>query len=361
MKRVATSLLMPGMILADNVYSYNNEQLIAEKGSALTEKSIAKLEYYSIINVFIEDAPIENHFEQNSASKTPSYSQRLQQTAEFKRFKADYEKASEAFEKAINNCVYRNHPIKPEELTKPVFDLVASTDSPSGMFDMIHNLREFDSITYKHSMDVSLVCNIIGNWMRLSEEDIYILTQAGLLHDIGKLLIPKSIIDKPTKLTNEEFEIVKQHPQNGYNILKDLSIDSRIKNGALMHHERNDGSGYPLHLVASQIDQFAKIIAIADVYDAMINARTYREPICPFLAISVFEKDGLIKYDPNALLTFLSNIANTFIMNRVRLSDGREGDVVFINKDALSRPTVKIGDAYVDLSINPNLSVVAMI
>ena len=122
-----------------------------------------------------------------------------------------------------------------------------------------------------------------------------------------------------------------------------------------MHHERCDGSGYPFHLTSTQIDPFAKIVAIADVYDAMTSARVYRGPLCPFVAISLFENEGLQKYDANAVMTFLFNIVNTYLLNRVRLSNGMEGDIVFINRDHLAKQTVRIGDRYIDLSISSDL------
>ena len=148
---------------------------------------------------------------------------------------------------------------------------------------------------------------------------------------------------------------MQTHPQEGYKILKNSDLDPHVKNAALMHHERCDGSGYPLHLQGPQIDPFAKIVAIADVYDAMTSARVYRGPLCPFVAISLFESEGLQKYDTNAIMTFLSNIVNTYLLNRVRLNNGLEGDIVFINRNHLSRPTIRIGEKYVDLTQTPDL------
>lgn len=128
-------------------------------------------------------------------------------------------------------------------------------------------------------------------------------------------------------------------------------------NAALMHHERCDGSGYPFGIRNSKIDSYAKMVAIADVYDAMTCARIYRGPLCPFKVIEVFESEGLQKYDTRFIMTFLENIVNTYMLHRVRLSDGRTGDVVFINRSSLARPTIKCGDTFVDLSIEPKLSI----
>ena len=125
-------------------------------------------------------------------------------------------------------------------------------------------------------------------------------------------------------------------------------------NAALMHHERCDGKGYPLGLPAEKIDMYAKIVSIADVYDAMTAARVYRGPLCPFKVIEIFEHEGLQKYDTKFIMTFLENVVNTYISNTVRLSDGREGTVFFINKQKLSRPILKTQNGYIDLSKEPS-------
>jgi len=356
MKRVMTANLLPGMTLAENVYTYNNDQLILPKGYVLDDKSIAKLEFYSTINVLVEDEIEQNNVETiPDEYKTLSYSQRLQQTAEFKRFKKDFETAAEGFEHNINNIVHNNTQIDSQQLISPIYELINSTHGPSNVFDMMHSLRQYDDATYTHCINVALISNIIGQWLKMSDEDLRILTTAGLLHDIGKLVIPESIITKPAKLTEYEYTIVQTHTQEGYKLVKDANLDAHVKNAVLMHHERCDGSGYPLHLSANQIDPFAKIVSIADVYDAMTSARVYRGPLCPFVAISLFESEGLQKYDARAIMTFLSNIVNTYLLNRVRLNNGLEGEIVFINRDHLSKPTIRIGDKYIDLTQTPEL------
>lgn len=362
MKRVMTANLLPGMVLAENVYTYNNDQLILPKGSVLNDKSIAKLEFYSTINVLIEESA-EDGAEPSEPEEvqTLSYAQRLQQTSEFKQFKQDFENAAGDFEKNINDVINNNQPIDPVQLTAPIYGLIDTTNGPSNVFDMMHSLRQYDDATYAHCINVALISNVLGQWLKMSDEDTHLLTTAGLLHDIGKLVIPEKIITKPAKLTEYEYTIVQTHPQEGYKLLKDTPLDPRIKNAALMHHERCDGTGYPLHLKGNQIDPFARIVAIADVYDAMTSARVYRGPLCPFVAISLFESEGLQKYDTNAIMTFLTNVVNTYLLNRVRLNNGMEGDIVFINRDHLAKPTIRVSDRYVDLTQTPDLYIESII
>jgi putative nucleotidyltransferase with HDIG domain len=226
---------------------------------------------------------------------------------------------------------------------------------------MLHNLRDYDDSTYIHCVNVGLICHVFARWLRMSAEEANLATMSGLLHDVGKLMIPDEIIKKPGKLTSQEYRTVKKHCHAGYKILANLDLDKTVKNAALMHHERCDGSGYPYGLTGDRIDTYGKMVAIADVYDAMTSARIYRGPLCPFIAISVFENEGLQKYDARFILTFLQNIVNTYLLHRVRLSNGIEGDIVFINRDHLSKPTVKCGNKDIDLSQHPEIYVEAMI
>ncbi len=198
-------------------------------------------------------------------------------------------------------------------------------------------------------MNVALICNIIGRWLGFSEDDLMVLVTAGLLHDIGKLKIPPEIIKKPGRLTNEEFLVIRGHPGYGFDILKNKNLDSRIANAALQHHERYDGKGYPDKLKGPEIDFFASIVAVADVYDAMTSNRSYRKGICPFDVLEQMEREKA-SYEPVVLHKFINNTAESYINNEVILSNGERGRVVLLNKNFLSRPLVIAGSNTYDLS-----------
>lgn len=411
MKRVSTSALVPGMVTAEEVFNYKGS-LILPKGHVLTDESIEKLEFYSVINVRVEEesdhetgepAGQEENFhiglneepaaaakeneepeaetepvpesipepkpgpEPAPAPKPPkpqpapmeqdSYTERLRKTEEFQSFEKDFRQATASFMDSMNDIIENVENLNADDLISNILSLVSNENKHVNVFDMLHSMRQMDDNTYIHSMNVSLMCNILARWLRLSEEDIKTATLAGMLHDVGKLKIPEKIIKKPARLTEWELSVVRTHPREGYNILMAAPVSDHVKNAALMHHERCDGSGYPLKLSGPQIDPFAKIVAIADVYDAMTSTRVYRGPQCPFTVIAAFENEGFQKYEPAYILTFLKNIVNTYILHRVRLTNGEEGDVVYINPDRLSRPMVRVGDKYIDLSKEPHLRI----
>lgn len=372
MKRLYTANLLPGMIVGEDVFSFSN-QLIIPKGCVLTDKMITRLEFYSIPYIKIKDsaeeafdAPLSyddtvNGSQSDAISPIPaadrSYSDLIQSSPEFKKFKQDFDDTIDELKGNLNDIVQKGAAVNTTALLEQATSLMQDASNNSDFFHMLHNMRQYDDLTFAHCMNVALISNILAGWLNMSKEDIETATLCGLLHDIGKLAIPDQIIKKPSKLTAEEYEIVKTHTIEGYHILKDQNINVHIKNAALMHHERCDGSGYPFGITGNKIDPFAKIVSIADVYDAMTAARVYRGPLCPFKVIDIFEKEGLQKYEAAYILKFLENVVMTYMNNRVRLSDGTEGDIVYINHAHLSRPMIRSGGRFIDLSAVPELSI----
>ncbi len=355
MKRLSTQQLVPGMIVAADVMS-SNHQMILPRDTVLTDAQIMKLDLYGILTVHVRDQIIEQP-KIPPAFIGPSYFERIKKSAQFKVFKKVYENQVDSFKGMINNVVEKNTRLDVKELLSRSLLMVTDAKGHISILDMLHNMREYDDSTFAHCLNVGLICNVFAHWLRLSDEEVEMATACGLLHDVGKLLIPRDIIVKPGKLTDLEYHQVKKHSMEGYQLLTAQNIGIHICNAALMHHERCDGSGYPHGLRADEIDSYAKMVAIADVYDAMTSARVYRAPICPFKVIEIFEAEGLQRYDANYVLCFLENIVNTYIQNRCRLSDGREGTIIFINKSKLSRPVVQCENEYVNLAEKPELCI----
>ncbi len=353
--RIRTDQAETGMKVASDIYTSNN-QLIIPKDTILDERMITRLRFYNIYGLLI----YRNKPEVELVEEV-SYIEMLRSTPEFKKFNRTYVDTIQNVEDNFNSVLSGNDEFDIDNLLAETDRILSEGRNGAHILEMLHGIRNYDDMTYVHSLNVSLICNVFGGWLKLSAEDIRILTLAGLLHDIGKMLIPREIITKPGKLSPDEFKIVKTHAIKGYQVLKDQTVDIRVKYAALMHHERCDGSGYPNGFIGEQIDDFAKIIAIADVYDAMTSSRRYRNAICPFDVVEEFEKDGFLKYDPGFLMTFLERIVQSYMHNIVRLSDGREGEVIMINRLALARPVIRSGSAYIDLSKERKVSIAEII
>ena len=360
MKRLSITQLIPGMTVAEDVYDLEHE-LLVQKGTVLTDKLITKLDLYGILTIFAEDTVQSVPSAGDPADSEISYSERIKNSPEFRLFKEDFESEVELFRENMNLVVQKNTKLDVKTLLQNTLALVAHHSGSINLLDMLQNMREYDDSTYTHCLNVSLICNILAKWLKLPDKEVELATACGLFHDVGKMLIPYSIIAKPGKLSEEEFATIKKHPALGYQLLLSQDVDDHVKNAALMHHERNDGSGYPLKLKGNQIDPYARIVAIADVYDAMTAARCYRGPLCPFRVIEMFEAEGFQKYDVSILLPFLENVVNSCLQNRCLLSDGRKGTIVYINKDKLSRPVVQCGDEYVNLADLPGLEIIKLL
>ncbi|MBQ9304460.1 HD-GYP domain-containing protein [Butyrivibrio sp.] len=361
MKLISVNKLEPGMVVSENIYTID-DRLVLPKGTVLDSKGIERIKSHSLYNIFIEDEvkPVPKSVPIKPIAEL-SYSEKLKNSEGFIRFKQHLEENAEKLEESFRMIANDTMPLDVDKLTEPVYHLFVEAGGTAGVFDMLHNLRDNSDAVYMHSLNVSLICNTLATWMRLPKEKIHLATAGGLLHDIGKVLLPAELLTKTTPLTPFEQKTMNEHVIKGYELVKDKDIDVHIKNCVLMHHELRDGSGFPFHLKNEQIDEIASIVTVANVYDEMTSQRLYRSQICPFEVIEQFEEEGIDKYDPNTIMTFLSNIVNTFIANRVMLNNGKTGDIIFVNPNHLARPVVKCGDTYVDLATNKQLSIVAVI
>ncbi|MDR3348174.1 MAG: HD-GYP domain-containing protein [Acidaminococcales bacterium] len=203
-------------------------------------------------------------------------------------------------------------------------------------YSLVHvmkNLRGRDDYTYQHSVNVGVLAGIIGRWLKMDEIQIDTLVLAGMMHDIGKAKIPKEIVNKPGKLDAAEFELMKQHTVEGYKILTNVDgIPEDVRLSALQHHERIDGSGYPLGLKAESIRDFSKIIAVADTYDAVTTDRVYQPKRPPLAVMEILDDEMFKKMDARSCLSMLVQIRDSLQGKRVVLKNGESGTIVFVGK-----------------------------
>ena len=357
MKQIPVSELIPGMVTAEDVLTYDLTTLVP-KGIVLTENIISRLEGYSVYYIFINDEiaddlskPISDFPQLQDSSSIQTSKERIRNSLQFQHFSNDFTKCAEHFRDNLMKSLYHNQPLFANELIEETMQLMKQEDSDISVFDMLLNTKNHDDSVYAHCIDVALISNILSKWLHFSEEDQRMATACGLFHDVGKFLLPSGVLRKPGKLTPDEFSIIKTYTVEGFHLLSRFeNIPLSVKNAALMHHEKCDGSGYPYGLSGDEIDKFAKIVTIADIFDAMTSERVYRKAMCPFSVIKTFEDEGIQKYEMKYILTFLENVANSYLNHHVTLTNGMEGDVIFINRDSFSRPVIRTStDEIIDL------------
>ena len=201
------------MVTGEDVYSYSN-QLIVSKGTVLTDKIITRLEFYSVPSIRI----MENKVQEPAISDP--YSARIQASPEFHKFKETFDTTIVDFKDQINDIVEKGAPIDVSAMLDDTLGLLQADGGSVNFFNMLHNMRAYDDLTYAHCLNVALICNVFAGWLHFSQEDIELATLCGLFHDIGKLCIPDSIIKKPDRLTNEEYDVIKTHTIEGYKLLQ---------------------------------------------------------------------------------------------------------------------------------------------
>ena len=360
MKHLLVYNIRPGMKIGKDVYGSNN-LLLVPKDTIVTNPIITNLLSHDVISIYIDDSVTPESDEMDSTGFTHQ-EPTVKETKPFRIFEQRHKKAVNNIQEEFHRILDTEGPIDTEKLLTEVTKIFPEDMSNISLFDMLHHMREYDDSTYIHCINVGLICNVFGRWLKFSPEDLRALTLSGLLHDIGKLRIPESILKKPGKLSDKEYEIIKQHSYLGYQILnKQKDLDPRIAQAVLLHHERCDGYGYPMGFERSKIIDFALIVAIADVYDAMTSARVYREPLCPFTVIKYLESESMQKYDPHYFMTFNEQIITTYLNTDVRLSNGKIAKVVYINRNDLTHPIVKIGKVCIDLSVKKDIEIVSII
>lgn len=204
----------------------------------------------------------------------------------------------------------------------------------------ISALKISDEYTFKHSVDVATMAMIVGKKHGLSDAEVHEIGIAGLLHDVGKSKIPNEILNKVAPLTEQEFDLMKQHSLFGYGILKDKNdLSNSIKLGVLQHHEKMNGSGYPMGVTSHRISLFARIISVADIYDALVTERPYKDAFSPRDAVEMI-MSMTSELDISVMRSFLESIILYPVGTIVDLSTGEKAVVVKNNPMYVLRPKV---------------------
>jgi len=207
----------------------------------------------------------------------------------------------------------------------------------------LFKLRGFDEYTYTHSINVSILAVLLGKHLGLDKPTLLKVGLAGMYHDVGKARIPESILNKPGKLTAGEFQAMKTHPLEGYNIMKgQADLDPEILRAVVEHHERHDGSGYPRGLRGEDIGRFSRIIAVVDVYDALTSRRVYKDAMAPAKALGMMYQLRDRDFTPNAIENFIRCVGVFPVGSFVRLSGGEFGIVAATNPLRPTRPEIKV-------------------
>ncbi|MGM7683627.1 HD-GYP domain-containing protein [Cytobacillus sp. Hm23] len=264
--------------------------------------------------------------------------------------------------KDIFTEVRNSHKIPLYEIKRDIIPTIQQAAEIPNLFYLFNELHKKDDYTYRHNIGVGVIATLIGKWLNINEQELHRLTLAATLHDIGKTKVPLDILQKPNKLTEDEYEEIKNHCIYGYDMLNNTKgIDEQISLVALQHHERENGEGYPYGITGNKIDYFSKIVAVADVFHAMSSNRIYRVA-SPFYKVIKEMNDHIFgKFDPNILFVFLFHMMDTTVGQGCYLTDGRQAKIIMINRFDPVNPLVQVQNEMIDLSKEKDLFVKTII
>jgi putative nucleotidyltransferase with HDIG domain len=224
-----------------------------------------------------------------------------------------------------------------------VEEISDSVSRNPGALISLARLKTADDYTYMHSVAVCAMMVALARQLGLDEEQTRLAGLAGLMHDLGKAAMPMDVLNKPGKLTDAEFSVIKTHPVEGYRLLKTgKDVDEIVLDVCLHHHEKTDGSGYPKGLKADEISLFAKMGAVCDVYDAITSNRPYKSGWDPAESLRKMAEWANGHFDGKVFQAFVKSLGIYPIGSLVKLSSGRLGVVVDQTSKSLTTPCVKV-------------------
>ncbi|WP_026673561.1 HD-GYP domain-containing protein [Alkalihalobacterium bogoriense] len=331
MRLVETKSVKVGSRLAKAIYN-DHDAILVHEGVELTDRIILRLQELGVSYIYIQDDVTANLVIQQSISEET-------------RRRAIAAIRSE-FSKITNEITIKkifNDNIIAKDFTIIIGKILEDITNNEDALTLLSETIIYDSYIFSHSLNVTVYTLGLASYLNYSKKQLLEIGLGAMLHDVGKMVIPLHILNKPGRLTEDEFSLIKSHTTVGYEIIKKIPNLALVSaHCALQHHERMDGSGYPMGRKGNDIHPYAKIIAVCDVFDAITSNRSYRKAMLPHEGLELLYAGNATLYD-REVVKALRNVCAIYPKGlSVRLSDGRIGIVIKQNKEVLSRPVVRI-------------------
>lgn len=331
MRLISIDAAKPGLKVGRAIWNEIGHPLL-QKNVVLTDTIINRLKQMNIQYIYIEDE-ISQGIEINETVPLEKRMKAVSQIATtFKQVKGlETQEAAFVLDK------------QSKLIGSVVENLLDSILDSREMITVLSDTLLYDEALFQHSFNVTLYSLAIAKELGYSVEDLRTIGKGALLHDVGKMVVPQKILQKEGQLTDEEFMLMKQHARYGFDILRNLhTVSLLVAHCAFQHHERLDGSGYPRGLVDFEIHPYAKIIAVADVFDAVTSDRVYRQKMLPSQGIALIESGSGTLYEERIVEAFKRSVVHYQNGTVVYLSDGRRGIVVKQNIHNSVAPWIRI-------------------
>lgn len=342
--------LKPGMILDQDVLNQFQIAVLSE-GTVLTEEHIRTLNRMDLDFIFVRDEP-----EKISQESVPVKNETVKKKEEKK--KTAFEMAV-AQTRAIANQIEIGQTISREDAFRRIKELVKTFYPYDNLLEVVGKLDKGKEYEFAHGTSVAVISIFLGKWLDLDHQKIYLLALGAYLSDIGMFKIPKEILNKTGDLTDEERKTVQEHVNLGVEILRTSGQFSKeVIETVAEHHERLDGSGYPKGIVGTEINEFARIVSVADTFHALLSKRPYRDDYSVFEATEMLWEMSYSSLDAKVTERLVKFVTAFWVNRRVVLSNGLVGEVVMSNRYDRFRPLIKTEGAFIDLSLERSCRIV---
>ena len=369
LKAFAVRSLLPEMLIGRTVYDGDSENVLVEGGTVLDRDTIKMLKEKGVASVYVDEdsilaavqkeKEIKRESEKAAEAPLPESSVKLDS-----KYEEDYRYVYGEMEKLFTEAAETG------KLNMGILQSVMSSGRLRDLYkegatavSMMYSMNQEGDYNLHHCVHLAILGGLMARWMGLTGIDRQNMVLAGLFLDIGKQMIPKDLLEKKGLLTEEEFDILKNHVVDSFKIVEGSELAGRtdLMNGIIQHHERNNGTGYPSGLNGDVITTFGKVLAILDCYDAMASSRSYAEKRSPFEVFKVLYADVLDgKLDSEYAVLFMRKMNAALNGCWLRLSDGSAGRIVYIDESRVTAmPVVQLADGgFIDLNTVKDLTVV---
>lgn len=358
--------LQIGDIVVEDVFNEFGLNLL-NSNTRLTAQDIAFLKKHQVEYVKIQCREVPRSQPQNNPHPSPQESQqarsndnpicKLELTNALSPFTMmAYTEAIDRMKDIFENALIHDH-IDPSSVNAALLPLISNIKLEKDIVALLLTLDSDVDYLFQHSVRVCLISYFLAGWMDLPEEEAKLIGKAGLLHDIGKCKIDPNILTKPERLTVDEFAEVTKHTTYGYQLIKQSLHDEDIAAVALQHHERYNGLGYPEARSGDDIHPYARIVAVADVYSAMISTRVYQAKRDLLYVLKELYDMSFTQLDPYIVQVFIRNMLPNFIGKKITLKDGSKGTIIMTNPTDFFRPLIQVGSQFIDLSKQNHLQI----
>ncbi|WP_314798831.1 HD domain-containing phosphohydrolase [uncultured Selenomonas sp.] len=370
LKAFAVRSLLPEMLIGRTVYDGDSEDVLVEGGTVLDKETIKLLKKKGIASVYVDEDSIiaAVHKEKaNKAKKAEVIGDGPAPEREIKldnKYEEGYRYVYGEMEKLFAGAAETG------KLNMSILQDVMSSGRLRDLYkegatavSMMYSMNQEGNYNLHHCVHLAILGGLMAKWMGLVGIDRQNMVLAGLFLDIGKQMVPKELLEKKGLLTEEEFDILKNHVVESFKIVENSELEGRtdLMNGIIQHHERDDGSGYPSGLKGDAITTFGKVLAILDCYDAMASSRSYAAKRSPFEVFKVLYADVLDgKLDSEYAVLFMRKMNAALNGCWLRLSDGSAGRIVYVDESRVTAmPVVQLADGgFIDLNTVKDLTVV---